>query len=52
MSILEELDACHDRKLIMQMCMLVTDEKHSVWFINLLNERGISFPKVWHIGWS
>ena len=44
-SILEELDALHDRKILMQMYMLATSEKHSFWFINLLNEKEQMFFK-------
>ena len=44
-SILEELDALHDRKILMQMYMLATSEKHSFWYINLLNERDQMFYK-------
>ena len=44
-SILEELDALHDRKILMQMYMLATAEKHSFWYINLLNEKEQMFFK-------
>ena len=44
-SILEELDALHDRKILMQMYMLATQEKHSFWYINLLNEKEQMFYK-------
>ena len=44
-SILEELDALHDRKILMQMYMLATSEKHSFWYINLLNEKEQMFFK-------
>ena len=44
-SILEELDALHDRKILMQMYMLATAEKHSLWYINLLNEKEQMFFK-------
>ena len=37
--ILEELDALMDRKVLMQLYNRATDEKHSFWFVNLLNER-------------
>ena len=36
--ILEELDALTDRKVLLQLYMRATDEKHSFWYINLLNE--------------
>ena len=44
-SILEELDALHDRKILMQMYMLATQEKHSFWYVNLLNEKEQMFYK-------
>ena len=36
--ILEELDALMDRRVLMQLYKRATDEKHSFWYINLLNE--------------
>ncbi len=37
--ILEELDALMDRRVLLQLYMRATDEKHSFWYINLLNEK-------------
>ena len=37
--LLGELDALLDRRVLMQMYLKVTEEKHSFWFINLLNEQ-------------
>ena len=45
LAILEELDALHDRKILMQMYMMATSEKHSFWYINLLNEKEQMFFK-------
>ena len=45
MSILEELDALHDRRVLMQMYQLATAEKHSFWYINLLNDKEPMFYK-------
>ena len=44
-TMLEELDALVDRKLLHEMYQIATSEKHSFWFINLLNERGQMFYK-------
>ena len=44
-SILEELDTLHDRKILMHMYMLATQEKHSFWYVNLLNEKEQMFYK-------
>ena len=44
-SILEELDALHDRRVLMQMYQLATAEKHSFWYINLLNDKESMFYK-------
>ena len=41
--ILEELDALMDRKVLLQLYMRATDEKHSFWYINLLNEKDAMF---------
>ena len=41
--ILEELDALMDRKVFLQLYMRATDEKHSFWYINLLNEQDAMF---------
>ena len=38
-AILEELDAVHERKILMSMYKLATSAKHSCWFSNLLNEK-------------
>ena len=45
MSILEELDALHDRRVLVQMYKLATAEKHSFWYINLLNDAERMFMK-------
>ena len=37
--LLGELDAMLDRKVLMQMYLMATAEKHSFWYINLLNEQ-------------
>ena len=37
--ILEELDALMDRKTLLKMYQTATSEKHSFWYINLLNEQ-------------
>ena len=37
--LLEELDALLPRKTLMQMYLMATSEKHSFWYINLLNEQ-------------
>ena len=34
-----ELDALLDKKVLMQMYLTATAEKHSFWYINLLNEQ-------------
>ena len=44
-TILEELDALVDRKLLHEMYQIATSEKHSFWYINLLNERDSMFYK-------
>ena len=44
-SILEEMDALVDRKLLNEMYSMATSEKHSFWYINLLNERDSMFYK-------
>ena len=46
MSILEELDALHDRRVLMQMYQIATQDKHGVWYINLLNDKEQMFSKV------
>ena len=45
LSILEEMDALVDRKLLNEMYSMATSEKHSFWYINLLNERDSMFYK-------
>ena len=45
MSILEELDALHDRRVLMQMYQLATQDKHGFWYINLLNDKEQMFFK-------
>ena len=37
--LLGELDALLDRRVLMKMYLKATEEKHSFWFINLLNEQ-------------
>ena len=39
LSILEEMDALVDRKLLNEMYNMATSETHSFWYINLLKER-------------
>ena len=43
--ILEELDALMDRKILLQLYLTATSEKHSFWYINLLNEQDAMFYK-------
>ena len=43
--ILEELDALLDRKVLLQLYLTATSEKHSFWFVNLLNEQDQMFFK-------
>ena len=43
--ILEELDALLDRKVLLQLYLKATSEKHSFWYINLLNESDSMFYK-------
>ena len=45
MSIIEELDALHDRKVLMAMYQLATSNKHDFWFINLLSDKEQMFFK-------
>ena len=44
-SILEELDALHDRRVLMQMYQMATADKHGFWYINLLNDKEQMFFK-------
>ena len=44
-SILEELDALHDRRVLMQMYQLATQDKHGFGYINLLNDKEQMFFK-------
>ena len=44
-TILEELDALVDRKLLNEMYRIATSDKHSFWYINLLNEQDQMFFK-------
>ena len=37
--LLSELDALLDRRVLMRMYLTATGEKHSFWYINLLNEQ-------------
>ena len=37
--ILEELDALMDRKILLKLYLTATAEKHSFWYMNLLNEQ-------------
>ena len=43
--ILEELDALMNRKILLQLYLTATSEKHSFWFINLLNDQDAMFYK-------
>ena len=43
--ILEELDALMDRKVLLQLYLTATAEKHSFWYVNLLNESDAMFYK-------
>ena len=43
--ILEELDALMDRKILLQLYLKATEQKHSFWYINLLNEQDAMFYK-------
>ena len=45
MSILEELDALRDRRVLMQMYQMATANKHGFWYINLLNDKEQMFFK-------
>ena len=40
-----ELDALLDKKILLQMYLKATSEKHSFWYINLLNEQDSMFYK-------
>ena len=44
-SILDELDALHDRRVLMQMYQLATADKHGFWYINLHNDKEQMFFK-------
>ena len=41
--ILEELDELVDRKLLNEMYRIATNDKHSFWYINLLNDQDPMF---------
>ena len=41
--ILEELDALMPKTVLLQLYNRATDEKHSFWFVNLLNEKDAMF---------
>ena len=43
--ILEELDALLDRRILLQLYLKATSEKHSFWYVNLLNEQDAMFFK-------
>ena len=43
--ILEELDALMPRKVLLQLYLTATSEKHSFWYINLVNESYSVFYK-------
>ena len=43
--ILEELDALLDRRILLRLYETATSEKHSFWYINLLNEQDSMFYK-------
>ena len=49
LSILEELDALHDKKVLMQMYKLATAEKHSFWYINRLNDTESMFYTIFDL---
>ena len=38
-TLIEELDALVDRKLLHEMYQIATSEKHAFWYINLLYEK-------------
>ena len=42
---MEELDALMDRKVLLQLYLTGTSEKHSFWYVNLLNEQDAMFYK-------
>ena len=44
-SILEELDALYDRRVLMQMYQIATQDKHGFWYVNLLNDKAQMFFK-------
>ena len=44
-SILEELDALHDRRVLMQMYNLATQDKYGLWYNYLLNDKEQMFFK-------
>ena len=43
--ILEELDALMDRRVLLKLYDAATSEKHSFWYVNLLNEQDSMFYK-------
>ena len=43
--ILEELDALLDRRILLKLYETATSEKHSFWYVNLLNEQDAMFYK-------
>ena len=43
--ILEELDALLDRRILLQLYLKATSEKHSFWYVALLNEQDSMFYK-------
>ena len=43
--ILEELDALMDRRVLLQLYLTATAEKHYFWYSNLLNEQDAMFYK-------
>ena len=43
--ILEELDALLDRRTLLKLYETATSEKHSFWYVNLLNEQDAMFFK-------
>ena len=45
-TILEELDALVDRKVLNDMYRMATSEKHSFWYVNLLNEQDQMFSDM------
>ena len=43
--ILEELDALLDRRILLRLYETATSQKHSFWYVNLLNDQDAMFFK-------